>query len=150
MACCKISIGASLVKLEAGILKWILGDFSLCERQCLIREGVEKKQRFFGRSLPNVFTHPPTPVFLWDLGKRKVKFGLKKAIFGAIFFFWGFGNLFGNQPPHPPTFGKDHAKKSFFWYLPLNKYSKLYHTFDHSASIPSLVWAWEFTLLSFR
>ena len=29
----------------------------------------------FGKVSPNVWTHPPTPGFLWDLGKWKVKFG---------------------------------------------------------------------------
>ena len=29
--------------------------------------------------------------------------------------------MFGNQPPHPPTFGKDLPKKKvFFWHLPLS------------------------------
>ena len=79
-------------------------------------KGRYKKKRFFGRSSPNVFSHPPTPGFSWDLGKRKVKFWSKKAIFGAIcFFFWGVWTLFGNQPPHPPTFGKDFPKKNVFF-----------------------------------
>ena len=78
-----------------------------------------KKNVFFGISFPNLFTHPPTPGFLWDLGKRKVKFGSKKAIFGANFFFFlGVWTLFGNQPPHPLTFGKDIPKKSFFYSFP--------------------------------
>ena len=29
-----------------------------------VREAAKKKNVFFGRSLPNVFTHPPTPGFL--------------------------------------------------------------------------------------
>ena len=45
-----------------------------------VREGV-KKMFFFGRSLPNVFIHPPTPGFLWDLEKLKVNFGSKKRFF---------------------------------------------------------------------
>ena len=60
--------------------------FCLAPTRFRIREGI-KKNVFFGISFPNLFTHPPTPGFLWDLGKRKVKFGSKKAIFGAIWFF---------------------------------------------------------------
>ena len=41
---------------------------------------------------PNLWTNPPTPGFLWDLGTRKVKIGSKKAIFVFFcFFFWGGG-----------------------------------------------------------
>ena len=81
---------------------------------------------FFGRSLPNLFTHQPTPGFLWDLGERKVKFGLKRAIFGVIWGgFEGFGPCCGNQPPHPPTFGRERSpKKTFFSYLPLLLFNK--------------------------
>ena len=41
-----------------------------------------------------------------------MKFGSKKAIFGAIL--GGFEG-FGIQPPHPPTFGRDLPKKTFFF-----------------------------------
>ena len=34
-----------------------------------------KKNVFFWKLFPIVWNHPPTPGFLWDLGKRKVKFG---------------------------------------------------------------------------
>ena len=50
---------------------------------CLLREGVQNKT--LGRSLPNL-THPR-----W----------------GG---FWEVWTLFGNQPPHPPTFGKSPQK----------------------------------------
>ena len=47
------------------------------------------------------------PIFphadLGDLGTQKVKFGSKMAIFGVI---WGLLGRIGNQPPHPPIFGK--------------------------------------------
>ena len=87
------------------------------------------KKRFFFRSFPNVFTHPPTPGFLWDLGKRKVKFGSKKAIFGGdLRGFWRVWTLFGNQPPHPPTFGKDLLKKTeFFMAASLIKFVQLFN-----------------------
>ena len=45
-----------------------------------------------------------------------MKFGSKRAIFGVI---WGVLTFFGNQPPHPPTFGRDLPKKTFFLLLPL-------------------------------
>ena len=57
-------------------------------------------------------------MFLWDLGKQKVKFGSKKAIFGVIWFFLGVLTFFGNQPPHPPTIRKDLPKKRFFYSFP--------------------------------
>ena len=41
----------------------------------------QQKKLFGGRSLPNVFSHPPTPGFLGDLGERKVKFRSKNGDF---------------------------------------------------------------------
>ena len=51
-----------------------------------------------------MFTHPLTPGFLWDLGKRKVKFGSKRQFSG-----W-FGVFFGSFPK---------------WNLVLQKWSQL-------------------------
>ena len=42
-----------------------------------------------------------------DLGERKVKFRSKRAICGGF-------EGFGNQPPHPPTFGRNLPKKNVF------------------------------------
>ena len=50
---------------------------------CGIREGVQKKRIFLGEIFPKC-VYPPTQGFLRDLGKRKVKFGSKKAIFAVI------------------------------------------------------------------
>ena len=44
-----------------------------------------------------------------DLGERKVKFRSKRAICGGF-------EGFGNQPPHPPTFGRNLPKKRFFFF----------------------------------
>ena len=45
------------------------------------------KKTFFGESFPKC-ENPSTPGFLWDLGKRKVKFLGKKGDFrGALVFF---------------------------------------------------------------
>ena len=49
-----------------------------------------------------------------DLGERKVKFRSKRAISRVICFFSGVCTLFGNQPPHPSTFGRYLPKKHFF------------------------------------
>ena len=89
-------------------------------------EPSKKKPFFLWKVFPNVWTHPPTPGFLWDLGKQKVKFESKKAILGVIFFL-GFWTLFGNQPPHPPTLGKKIPKKTcnFGLWLPLGKRSEV-------------------------
>ena len=83
----------------------------------LYREGVQNKRFFWGRSLPNLFTQPPTPGFLWYLGERKVKFGSKKGDFlGDLGRFWGVWTLFGNQPPHPLTFGRNLPKLANTFY----------------------------------
>ena len=80
----------------------------------------KKKKRGGGRSLPNVFSHPHTPGFLWDFGKQKVKFGSKKAIFGAIWGgFEGFGPCLGISHPTHPHLGVISQKNVFFvWLLP--------------------------------
>ena len=83
---------------------------------CNLGELPKKKPVFFGRSLPNLFTHPPTPGFLWDLGDRKVKFGSKKAIFGVI---WGVlrGLDLVWESATPPThIWKRYPKKNFFFW----------------------------------
>ena len=81
--CCDLILGP--LKSSHTVPIFLLGNDK--GKGSLIRDGIKKKYRFFGRSFPNVFTHPPTPGFLWDLGKQKVKFGSKKAIFGVICFF---------------------------------------------------------------
>ena len=45
-----------------------------------------------------------------------MKFGSKRAIFGVIFFFLGGWTLFGNQPPHPPTFEKAFPNKTVYFF----------------------------------
>ena len=93
----------------------IITTINTINTELFLREGVKKIAVFFGRPFPNLFTRPPTPGFLWDLGKRKVKFGSKRVIFGVIWvFFWGVWTLFGNQPPHPHL-GKISKKKRFFF-----------------------------------
>ena len=74
------------------------------------KESCQKKHVFWGGYLSQIClpTHPaPTPWFLWDLGKRKVKFGSKKAIFGEIWGgFEGFGPCLGISHPTHPHLGK--------------------------------------------
>ena len=86
----------------------------------LIQGRCPKKRFFFGRPFPNLSTFPPTQGFLWDLGKQKVKFLSKKSDFrGDLGVFWGVWTFFGNQAPHPPTFGKVLPKKNvLFLHLP--------------------------------
>ena len=65
-------------------------------------------------------THPSQGLCeIWE--NKRWNSGKKEAIFGVIWFFWGVWTLFGNQPPHPPTFGKTFPKnnKLFSWRLPL-------------------------------
>ena len=66
-----------------------------------------KKIPFFLRDLSQIClpTHPSQGFCeiweneRWSLGRKR---------------FWGVWTLFGNQPPHPPTFGEDLSKKCFF------------------------------------
>ena len=68
---------------------------------------------------PNLWTNPPTPGFLWDLGERKVKFGSKRAIFGVIWGgFEGFGPCLGVSHPTHPHLGEISQKKPFFFWQP--------------------------------
>ena len=73
--------------------------------------------------------------------KKKQKTNLEKRYFNPPpKIFSGVWTLFGNQPPHPPTFGKDIPKKCFFFAASLNH---VFFQFWLSPS-PSLS-AWEFT-----
>ena len=90
-------------------------------------KGRYKKNPFFwgGKPFPNLFTHPPTPGFLEDLGKRKVKFGSKKAIFGVIWGgFEGFEPCLGISHPTHPHLGKISQKNVFFYTFPYRTYNK--------------------------
>ena len=67
-----------------------------------------------GESFPKSvypLTHPR--VFV-RFGKTKGEIWVEKAIFGVIWGVWGVWALFGNQPPLPPTFGKNFPKKRFY------------------------------------
>ena len=47
--------------------------------------------------------------------------------------------MFGNQPPHPPTFGKDLQKKFFFYAFPSDKNLLSITSFIKSSKSPSLL-----------
>ena len=69
---------------------------------------------FFWRSLPNLFTHPR--VFV-RFGRTKGEIWVEKGDFrGDLGGFGGVWTLFGNKPPHPPTFGRDLPKKNGFFF----------------------------------
>ena len=73
----------------------------------------QKKTVFFGKPVPNLFTHPR--VFV-RFGKTKGEIWVEKGDFrGDLGGFGGVWTLFGNKPPHPPTFGRDLPKKTFFF-----------------------------------
>ena len=90
------------------------------------REGVQKKS-FFRRYLPNLFSHQPTPGFLWDLGAQKVNFRSSRNCDFHL----------GNCAPTPPCLGEISQKKTVFFlaaslnpsfpdkYLPLSDTQKL-------------------------
>ena len=60
-------------------------------------------------------------------GKTKGEIWVEKSDFrGNLGGFGGVWTLFGNQPPHPPTFGKDIPKKNvFFLAAPLIEKSRI-------------------------
>ena len=58
-----------------------------------VREGV-KKQRFFGRSLPNLFTHPTAPCVFLRFGRTIGEIRVKKGDFQ--------GDFFSSKFPHFP------------------------------------------------
>ena len=68
-----------------------------------------KKSRFLGDISQMCL---PTPGFLWDLGKRKVKFGPKKAIFGVIL--GGLGLHWESATPSTLIWERSPPKKGFF------------------------------------
>ena len=101
---------------DRGQKSWDLTVSTLVLDRCNIRwckGSCQKKTFFFGRSLPNLFTHPR--VFV-RFGRTKGEIRVEKGDFrGDLGGFWGVWTLFGNQPPHPPTFGRDLPKKRFFF-----------------------------------
>ena len=58
-----------------------------------------------------MFTHPPTT----HPGGTKGEIQVEKGDFQGDLFFLGVWTLFGNQPPHPPTFERDLPKKNVFF-----------------------------------
>ena len=57
----------------------------------------------------------PTQGYLWDLGKRKVKFRSKKTIFGVIFFLRSLDLLW--ESATPPTHIWENFPKNTFYFL---------------------------------
>ena len=84
--------------------------------QFYLWEGIQKKIRFFWDILPKCVYPPTHPRVFVRFGKRKVKFGSKKAIFGVIWGgFEGFGPCLGISHPTHPHLGKISQKKTFFF-----------------------------------
>ena len=79
-----------------------------------IRYKGSQKNPFFLGDLSQICL--PTPGFLWDLGKGKVKFGSKKAIFGVIWGgFEGFVPCLGiSHPTHPHLRKISQKKRNLF------------------------------------
>ena len=73
---------------------------------------------------------PTTPRVFVRFGNMEGEIWVKKGDFrGDLGGFWGVWTLFGNQRPHPPTFGKGFPKKNgfFFGSFPNNKRHHLHH-----------------------
>ena len=65
---------------------------------------ISKITHFFGKTFPNLWTHSPTPGFLWDLGTQKVKFRFKKkARLGGLGFSHPTHPILGKFPPKKNT-----------------------------------------------
>ena len=108
----------SLMKVFINITM-IITTINTINTELFLREGVKKIAVFFGRPFPNLFTRPPTPGFLWDLGKRKVKFGSKRGQFGG--FLRGL-DLVWESATAPTHIWERYPKKTvFFWQPPYKK-----------------------------
>ena len=105
---CKIKDCMGIARLREDHLSTIFPINQMSEKSHLIiLKGRSKKNVFFGRPFPNLFTQwviPTHPRVFVRLGE-----------WGDLGGFWGVWTLFGNQPPHPPTFGKDIPKKNDFF-----------------------------------
>ena len=109
--------------LTADIRKYHCCFYRLC---ITFNRGAVKKAFFLGKVSPKVWTHPPTQGFceIWE--NERWNSG-QKYVF-RVGGFWGIWTLFGNQTPHPPTFGKDIPKKTLFsLYLPLKRPMTMRH-----------------------
>ena len=75
----------------------------------------ETEQHCF-KSFPKCVKPTTHPRVFVRFGKTKGEIWVKKGNFrGNLGGFWGVLTLFGNQPPHPPTFGRDLPKKNGFF-----------------------------------
>ena len=93
--------------------------------ESLVRD--EIKKRFFLGDLSQICLPTHLPQGFVRFGRTKGEIRVEKGDFrGDLGGFWGVWTLFGSQPPHPPTFGRDLPKKNgfFFWQLPLKAYSE--------------------------
>ena len=78
--------------------------------------GSPPKKNFFLGYLPKSQICLPThPRVFVRFGRTKGEILVEKGDFwGDLGWFWGVWTLFGNQPPHPPTFGRNLPKKNVF------------------------------------
>ena len=74
-----------------------------------------KMSGFIWESFPKCVNPPTHPRVFVRFGKTKGELRVKKGVFRGDFEeLLGVWTLFGNQLPHPPTFGKTFKKKRFF------------------------------------
>ena len=83
---------------------------------CGIKKGVQKRRIFLGEIFPKC-VYPPTQGFLRDLGKRKLKFGSKKAIFAVIL--RGLGLVWESATLPTHIWERSPKKNGLFWTPPL-------------------------------
>ena len=93
----------------------------------LIRGAAKKKPFFFWEISPKSVYPPTHPRVFVRFGRTKGENWVEKGDFwGDLEGFGGVWTLFGSQPPHPPTFGRDLPKKNgFFFGSPPKKKCKL-------------------------
>ena len=87
--------------------------------QRLLRGAAKKKNVFFWEISPKSVYPTTHPRVFVRFGKTKGEIWVEKGDFRGDFGgFRGVWTLFGNQPPHPRTFGRDLPKKRFFYSFP--------------------------------
>ena len=86
-----------------------------------VRGGPNNNKTFFWEISPKS-VYPPThpPQGFWEFWENERWNSGRKRRFSGRFGILGVWTLFGNQPPHTPTFGRNLPKKNFFFLrLPL-------------------------------
>ena len=95
-------------RLSFETLNWLHDLSHNIPRERCHDKGSCQKNPFFWDIFPKSVYPPTHPRVFVRFGRTKGEIRVEKGDFrGNLGGFWGVWTLFGNQPPHPPTFGKD-------------------------------------------